>query len=170
MAGVPEVVHDGQGGLGDIIVSPTFVHPDGLPELGRAGGDGGSGAAVARATLTTGRPLTGHLHVIWRQQPKTSGTGHYGHRLAFSPDGRHLFVTSGERQKMTPAQDLGNTLWARSSGSTPTAARPPATRSPIATMSRPKSGPMVTATRWASPSTPPATCGAARWGRVVAMS
>ena len=39
-----------------------------------------------------------------------SGNGHYGHRLAFSPDGEHLFVSSGERQKMEPAQDLQSHL------------------------------------------------------------
>ena len=43
--------------------------------------------------------------MIWRQEPKFRGRGHYGHRLAFSPDGRHLFISSGERQEFTPAQD-----------------------------------------------------------------
>lgn len=48
--------------------------------------------------------------MIWRQQPKTSGSGHFGHRLAFSSDGQYLFVSSGERQKFDPAQDLGTNL------------------------------------------------------------
>ena len=47
--------------------------------------------------------------VIWRQLPKVSGSGHYGHRLAFSPQG-DLFISSGERQKFTPAQDLDQNL------------------------------------------------------------
>jgi len=110
--GVPKVVHAGQGGLGDIIVSPTFATDATVYLSWAAAGEGGSGAEVARATLaydgSTAR-LSG-LTTIWRQQPKTSGTGHYGHRLVFSPEGRYLFVTSGERQKMTPAQDLSNTL------------------------------------------------------------
>lgn len=38
------------------------------------------------------------------------GSGHFSHRLAFSPDGRHLFVSSGDRQKMEPAQDLATSL------------------------------------------------------------
>ncbi|HKR92321.1 PQQ-dependent sugar dehydrogenase, partial [Novosphingobium sp.] len=50
------------------------------------------------------------LKVIWRQVPKVTGRGHYSHRLAFSPDGRYLFVSSGERQKFTPAQDLRTNL------------------------------------------------------------
>jgi glucose/arabinose dehydrogenase len=50
------------------------------------------------------------FQVIWRQQPRTDGRGHYGHRLLFSPDGRHLFISSGERQEFTPAQDMGGNL------------------------------------------------------------
>ena len=48
--------------------------------------------------------------VIWRQHPTVDGTGHFSHRLALSPDGQYLFITSGERQKMQPAQDPGSDL------------------------------------------------------------
>src|SRR5690606_36917308 len=62
------------------------------------------------------------LAVIWRQQPKVTGAGHYGHRLVFAPDG-HLFITSGERQHFTPAQDmnqnLGKIVRLRDDGSVP---------------------------------------------------
>lgn len=112
VAGVPEVVHQGQGGLGDVIAGPTFA-ADGTVYLSWAArGDGGTGAEVARATLVRDgdRARLDGLTVIWRQQPKTSGSGHFGHRLAFSPDGAHLFITSGERQKMQPAQNLDNNL------------------------------------------------------------
>ena len=112
VTGVPDVVHQGQGGLGDIIVAPTFATDSTVYLSWAARGDGGSGAEVARARLVTdgGAPRLDDLTVIWRQQPKTSGSGHYGHRLAFSPDGAHLYVTSGDRQKMSPAQDRGTTL------------------------------------------------------------
>jgi glucose/arabinose dehydrogenase len=43
--------------------------------------------------------------VIWRRVPKTIGRGHFGGRLAFAPDGK-LFITSGERQRFEPAQDM----------------------------------------------------------------
>ncbi len=112
VAGVPEVFHQGQGGLGDVIVSPGFATDRTVYLSWAARGTGGTGAEVGRATLVVdarGARLD-DLTVIWRQQPKTSGSGHYGHRLAFSPDGAYLFVTSGERQQMTPAQDRGNTL------------------------------------------------------------
>jgi glucose/arabinose dehydrogenase len=47
--------------------------------------------------------------VIWRQQPKVTGDGHFSHRIAFGPDG-YLYLTSGERQKMQPAQDMNVNL------------------------------------------------------------
>ena len=112
VSGVPDVVAQGQGGLGEVVVSPTFA-TDGQVYLSwAAAGDSGSGAEVGRGRLVVegaSARLDGFT-VIWRQQPKVSGSGHYGHRLAFSPDGSHLFVTSGERQKMQPAQDPGSDL------------------------------------------------------------
>ena len=109
--GLPEVVDAGQGGLGDLVAAPTFAE-DGTVLLSWVeAGQGGSGAAVGRATLVTeGSPRLEGLTVIWRQTPKVSGNGHFGHRLAFSPDGQYLFISSGDRQKMEPAQDLSNTL------------------------------------------------------------
>src|SRR5690606_14947748 len=71
------------------------------------------GAAVGRGRLVCEQPQScalQDLKVIWRQTPKTTGEGHYSHRIAFSPDGKYLFIASGERQKMTPAQDLSTNL------------------------------------------------------------
>lgn len=113
VAGVPEVAHGGQGGLGDVAVSPGFSQ-DRLVYLSwaEAGPDDTRGAVLGRARLVDdGRNarLEG-LEVIWRQAPKVTGRGHYSHRIAFSPDGRWLFVASGDRQKMQPAQDPASDL------------------------------------------------------------
>ncbi len=111
VAGTPQVVDAGQGGLGDVVLGPTFERDRTVYLSWAEAGDGGVGAAVGRARLTTGdSPALEGLQVIWRQTPKVDGSGHFGHRLAFSPDGAHLFVSSGERQTMDPAQDLTNTL------------------------------------------------------------
>ncbi|GAA1450829.1 PQQ-dependent sugar dehydrogenase [Mycobacterium cookii] len=111
VVGTPEVVDAGQGGLGDVLPGPTYAE-DGLVYLSWAeAGDGGVGAAVGRARLETGsEPALSDLRVIWRQTPKTDGEGHFSHRLAFSPDGEHLYVSSGDRQLKDPAQDTTNTL------------------------------------------------------------
>ena len=111
--GVPEVKAEGQGGLGDVIASPDYATTKEVYLSWAEAGDGSTaGAAVGRGRLVIadGAARLEGLRVIWRQVPKVEGTGHYGHRLAVSPDGTHLFVTSGERQKFDPAQDLGTNL------------------------------------------------------------
>lgn len=111
VGGVPTVAAAGQGGLGDIVISPTFDQDQMVYLSWVEEGDGGSGAVVGRATLESGeKPTLEGLEIIWRQAPKVSGNGHFSHRIAFDPDGEHLFVSSGERQKKTPAQDTSNTL------------------------------------------------------------
>ncbi len=66
------------------------------------------------------------VKVIWRQEPKTIGRGHFGGRLVFAPDGK-LFITSGERQRFDPAQDLdanlGKIVRINPDGSIPTTTR-----------------------------------------------
>ena len=112
--GVPPVDFGGQGGLGEIALSPDFA-TTGIVYLSwvEAGAGDTRGAVVGRAVLdrtssptTKTAPALRDLAVIWRQDPKVSGRGHFSHRIAFSPDGKYLFVASGERQKFTPAQDL----------------------------------------------------------------
>jgi aldose sugar dehydrogenase len=65
------------------------------------------GLAVARGRLEDDQLKD--VAVIWRQTPKTIGRGHYGGRLVFAPDGK-LFITSGDRQRFDPAQDLGSSI------------------------------------------------------------
>lgn len=110
--GVPEPVVQGQGGLGDIVLSPNFQQDRTVYLSWVEDGDGGTGAVIGRATLeqTEASASLGNLEVIWEQQPKTSGNGHFSHRMAFSPDGEHLYVSSGDRQKMEPAQDVDSGL------------------------------------------------------------
>lgn len=110
VAGTPQVADAGQGGLGDVVAGPTFEQDGTLYLSWVETGDGGSGAVIGRGRLDTDAARLDGLEVIWRQQPKVSGNGHFSHRMAFSPDGQHLFVSSGDRQKFGPAQDRGATL------------------------------------------------------------
>lgn len=110
VAGVPGVADAGQGGLGDVIVGPTFATDRRIYLSWAEEAEGGTRAVVARATLPAdGQPRLEGLTPLWRQDP-SSGNAHYSHRMAIAPDGRHLFISSGERQKMEPAQDLGTDL------------------------------------------------------------
>lgn len=112
ITGIPAVAYGGQGGLGDVVLHPQFAS-NGLVYLSyaEAGPNNTRGAAVARAQLTMdagGGALSG-LQVVWRQVPKVTGEGHYGHRIAFGGDGM-LWITSGDRQKFDPAQDMQSNL------------------------------------------------------------
>jgi glucose/arabinose dehydrogenase len=111
IAGVPAVAYGGQGGLGDVILHPDFANNKYVYLSYAEAGEGGFGAAVARGTLETAdeKPMLTGVQVIWRQEPKVSGQGHFGHRMAFGPDGM-LYISSGERQKFDPAQDLNQNL------------------------------------------------------------
>ena len=111
--GVPDVAYGGQGGLGDVAVHPDFARNE-LIYLSYAEAGVGStrGAAVARGRLLTderGRAALVDVEVIWRQYPKVVGFGHYGHRLLFDDEG-YLWISSGDRQKFTPAQDMQSNL------------------------------------------------------------
>lgn len=113
VAGVPDdIVVDGQGGLGDVVAAPDFEESQRVYLSWVTAGDSGTGAVVGHARLVDSGDSAEleDLTVIWEQDPKTSGSGHFSHRLAFSPDGEYLFVTSGDRQAMDPAQDLASGL------------------------------------------------------------
>lgn len=112
VAGVPQVDAGGQGGLGDVVLHPNFARNRMVYLSWVEAGEGDTrGAVVGRGRLITDGsvPRLEGLQVIWRQAPKVTGRGHFGHRLAFAPDG-HLFITNGEREKFDPAQDMAQTL------------------------------------------------------------
>jgi glucose/arabinose dehydrogenase len=110
VAGVPAVKPGGQGGLLDVALSPGFAR-DRLIYLtySEASAAGGGGLAMARGALAAdGLRLTG-VRVLWHD-PQGGKGGQYGAVIAFAPDGQSLFLTSGERQRFTPAQDANQPL------------------------------------------------------------
>lgn len=113
ITGVPEVAYAGHGGLGDVVLHPQFERNRLVYISYAEAGEGDTrGAAVARARLSLdakGGGSLSDLEVVWRQVPKVSGGGHYGHRVVFGPEG-HMWISSGERQKFDPAQDMSSNL------------------------------------------------------------
>ncbi len=118
VSGVPKVDYGGQGGLGDIAFLQSEAAPTLTPRTiylswAEAGEGDRRGAAVGKGRLVCEDHQSCEirdLRVIWRQQPKVTGRGHYSHRITVSPDEKYLFIASGERQKGDPAQDTSNTL------------------------------------------------------------
>ena len=112
--GLPDITYGGQGGLGDVLPHPNFKR-NGLLYISFVTSENNGrtrGAKVIRANLESGK-LVNH-QLIWEQIPHTKGRGHFSHRLAFGPKGSShdgmLFISSGDRQIMRPAQTFDNNL------------------------------------------------------------
>lgn len=103
IAGIPPVVAINQGGLLDVALHPDFVH-NGWVYLSYAGaGEDGYGTEVLRGRLA-GHTLR-EVEIIFRMQPKSSTSHHFGSRLVFDRGG-FLYITLGERGDMDRAQRL----------------------------------------------------------------
>ncbi len=113
VTGVPLAAVAGQGGLGDVVADPDFAGNQRVYLTYVEAGEGNtSGAVLGYGTLdlsNAAAPALRDFKIIWRQSPKIVGNGHFAHRIAFGRDG-FLYLTSGERQEMTPAQDFGGNL------------------------------------------------------------
>jgi glucose/arabinose dehydrogenase len=113
LAGVPAVMSAGQGGLLDVVLDPDFSTPgqNWVYFSYSETGTGGSGTAVnrGRLDLANGQLLDVSTTPLFRQQPRYSVEGHFGSRLVFRAD-KTLFITLGERQQNSPAQDLASPL------------------------------------------------------------
>ncbi|WP_082731024.1 MULTISPECIES: PQQ-dependent sugar dehydrogenase [unclassified Sphingomonas] len=111
VATVPGVSSEGQGGLMDVVLHPDFATNRIVYLSYSTPGEGGKGVVLARGKLTEGAaPTLEGLTTIFTATPFVAGEGHYSGRIAFSPDGKYLFFTNGERQKFDPAQDPKATL------------------------------------------------------------
>ena len=112
VTGVPRVVVSSQGGLLDVAAAPTFAG-DQMVYLtySEPSSNGGSSLALARARLAgiDASPRLENLTVLWHDPAGGEG-GQFGGRIAFAPDGQSLFLSSGERQRFTPAQDPSQPL------------------------------------------------------------
>ena len=113
ITGLPSVSYGGQGGMGDVVLHPQYASNRYVYySYAEAGANSTHGAVVARAPLTldaNGGGSLGASQIVWRQSPKVGGQGHYSHRIAFGDDGK-MWITSGDRQQATPAQDMGGNL------------------------------------------------------------
>lgn len=135
ISGAPAVLYGGQGGFLGVYLSPNYAtdhniyltysepHAEGdAPAAAPAGGRGparcptdaskicGSSLALARAQLDLGAsPSLKNLKVIWHDPAGGQG-GQFGAAVAFSSDKKYLFLSSGDRQRMTPAQDPNSPL------------------------------------------------------------
>jgi glucose/arabinose dehydrogenase len=106
VANTPPVYWQGQSGMHGVFLSPNYATDHFVYITYAEPGDYGGGLALARAklNLTDTSARLGNFEVLWRQLPRGKG-GQEGAQVAFSPDGQYLFLSVGDRQRMTPAQD-----------------------------------------------------------------
>src|SRR6188472_4350487 len=102
----PPVYWQGQNGMLGVFLSPHYATDQSIYLTYAEPGDYGGGLAMARAKLnaTATSARLENLEVLWRQMPRGKG-GQEGGQIAFSPDGQYLFLSVGDRQRFTPAQD-----------------------------------------------------------------
>ncbi|MAI08287.1 MAG: glucose dehydrogenase [Magnetococcales bacterium] len=124
ISGVPQVFNEGQGGLLDVKLEPNFKN-NGWVYFSYAGEDseGLANTEVARAKLSLTQNNLTKLEIIFKAEPKVSGSNHWGSRLLFTPDG-YLFITLGERynhmkEAQNPHNHLGSIVRLNPDGSTP---------------------------------------------------
>src|SRR5579862_478376 len=108
VANVPAVLYGGQGGMLGVYLSPNYATDRNVYLTYSEPGESGSGSSLALAraglSITEGGASLEGLQVIWRDGERGRG-GQFGAAVAFSPDHKYLFLTVGDRQRMTPAQD-----------------------------------------------------------------
>ena len=107
ITGVPPSYYQGQNGMLGVFLSPHYATDQDIYLTYVEPGEYGGGLALGRAKLVLDEKMP-HLEGfqrLWRQLPKGRG-GQEGAQIAFSPDGNYLFLTVGDRQRMTPAQDI----------------------------------------------------------------
>ena len=131
VSGVPKVFAGGQGGLGDVVIHPNYAKNK-LVYISYINSDNAGKtryASVIRGTLeNSDKPQLKNIETIWKQTPAQSGKGHFSHRIAFGLDGTQhtgkIFITSGDRQEQTPAQQwdkaLGKIIRLNEDGTIPT--------------------------------------------------
>ena len=106
LEGVPPSWFQGQNGMLGVYLSPHYATDHNVYLTYVAPGGYGGGLALGRGWLVLDgkQPRLDDFQVLWRQMPTGKG-GQAGAAVAFSPDGKYLFLTVGDRQRFTPAQD-----------------------------------------------------------------
>ncbi|MCB9945621.1 MAG: PQQ-dependent sugar dehydrogenase [Geminicoccaceae bacterium] len=105
VAGVPQVVAVGQGGLLDVVVARDFGQSRRIFLSYAEPAADGARTALATGFLDPEEPRIDQLQVIFRMSAASASGHHFGSRIVEAPDGT-LFLTIGERGHATLAQDL----------------------------------------------------------------
>ncbi|WP_110034117.1 PQQ-dependent sugar dehydrogenase [Hoeflea marina] len=104
IAGMPEVLVEGQGGLLDVALANDFASSRVIFLSYSAGTPAAAGTAIARATLSADMTSLQQVTEIFRMNRPSATHRHFGSRIAVATDGT-LFFSIGDRGKDERAQD-----------------------------------------------------------------
>ncbi|EPC01930.1 hypothetical protein L861_19970 [Litchfieldella anticariensis FP35 = DSM 16096] len=121
IAGMPEVLVDGQAGLFEVALAPDYADSD-MVYLSYACGTLTANTTCLDRARFDGRRLTDRAP-LFRAEPDKRGSSHYGGRLTFLPDDT-LVLGLGDgfdyrEQAQNPANHLGSLVRLNLDGSTP---------------------------------------------------
>ena len=105
IAGLPEIVARGQGGLFDVVLHPDYEKNGWIYWAYNAPGSNGWGTALARGKLKGHRMID--VQVLFSMEPKSRGGQHFGGRIVFDQAGM-LYLTLGDRGDKDRAQALND--------------------------------------------------------------
>ncbi len=122
VSGVPAVLDQGQGGLLDVVVARDFETSREIFLSYSEPRVGGSGTALAVATLDQDAARLSDVKTIFRQRYASNKLQHFGSRIVEARDGS-LYLTIGDRGVRDQAQDLnrhnGSVIRVNRDGSVP---------------------------------------------------
>ena len=104
---LPGLVASGQGGLLDVALANDFARSGTIFVSYAQSGDGGTGTAIARATLVRDGDTARleDVEVIFSMTPKSRGGRHFGSRIVVAPDDT-LYFSIGDRGSPDRSQDM----------------------------------------------------------------
>lgn len=121
IAGVPQVLAMGQGGLLEVAIHPRFADNRFIYLTYSKAGERGNTTALARGRFD-GKGLSDVQDIFVADAWRSDAALHFGSKLAFGRDGM-LYMTVGERNDRTRAQDTmhhaGKILRFRDDGTVP---------------------------------------------------
>jgi glucose/arabinose dehydrogenase len=104
LPGLPAVKAEGQIGLLDVAVARTFATTGHIYFTYTEDAGGGTSRLVLAEARLSGESLA-DVRAVWRANPATFN-GHPGGRIVITSN-MSFYVTTGDRQQFTPAQDPG---------------------------------------------------------------
>ncbi len=109
VAGLPEIIASGQGGLFDVVLHPQYADNGWIyfsynaPDKDAKAGGWGTAMARGKLAINANEYRMTDVQVLFSMEPKTRAGQHFGGRIVFDRKG-YVYLTLGDRGEMSRAQ------------------------------------------------------------------